>query len=105
MAMMFGHARKFEPAMHRLLKNCRGRRKIEVVEGAAGDPAQRRVALALPSQVGAAGRTEIEPDPRSAIGRSLVDLVFALEPHSSASIGDPEMKGGPGAALAGLAVT
>jgi len=103
--VMFGDTRQFEPALHRLLENCGGRQQIEVIEGAAGHPAKRRVALAFPAQITAAGRTEIEPDPRSAVGAALVDLVFALEPHLRASIGDPKMKGGAGAVLAGLAVT
>jgi hypothetical protein len=31
LAVMFGHARQFEPAMQRLFENCRGWRKIEVL--------------------------------------------------------------------------
>ena len=31
LAMMFGHARQFGPAMHRLLENCRILRKVEVL--------------------------------------------------------------------------
>ena len=98
--------RQPEPGMHRLLPDRIARRREGGdIERADRNPAHRRIAVALPVQVAAAIRAEIEPDVGAAIGPALVDLPFALDPHLPLQPGGAEMEGCAGAALARLAVT
>src|SRR5260370_29912980 len=98
--------RQAEPFVHVFLEDRRGRRRqIRVHEGAAGNPAPERVAVAFPVQAAAAIWAESEPDVGAAIGPALKDLVFALDPYLGLQPGGAKMEGGAGAALTCLAVT
>src|SRR5579862_6710172 len=80
--MMLADRRKAEPGVHVLFEDRRGGRwQIRADESPARDPATERVAVALPIEVAAAIRAEIEPDVGAAIGTALEDLVVALDPH------------------------
>src|SRR5436190_366238 len=99
--MMLADRRQAEPGVHVFLEDRRSRRRqARRIEGAAGNPAAQRVAVAFPIQVAAAILAEIEPDVGAAIGAALKDLVFALDPHLGLQPGGAEMEGRAGAALA-----
>src|SRR5439155_26312299 len=75
------------------------------IERTHRDAADSRVAVAFPIEVAAAIGAEVEADPVAAVGLALVNLALAFEPHLVLPIARAEMKGGTGAAPAGLAVT
>src|SRR5713101_2439161 len=77
-------SRQAQPSMHRLLPNRKRRqRKPRVGEGPDGDAAVIWEPARVPIYVGAAFRAEVEANVVSAVGQASIELVVALDAHTS----------------------
>src|SRR5579864_7703115 len=98
---VLGHAPQAKPVVHRLFPEGIGRgRKIRIGEAPHRYAIQIRVPIALPIDVAAAIRTEMEPAREPAVRLARINLVVALNPHLALGIEGARMDDGAGAALA-----